>query len=104
YYGVIGPDTLRIGSAPDSNAAVTPAGVAAIYGSNLAPVAQEAGVQPPPLSLAGLMVTVKDSLGVSRPAQLYYGSPGQIKIRLPAQTAPGTASFIISGTGRADLV
>ena len=47
-------------------------------------------------SLGGVTVTVKDSTGVSRQAELFYVSPKQINYAMPAGTATGSATVTIT--------
>jgi len=58
---------------------------------NLATQTAAAGGQPLPTNLANTTVTVTDAKGTSRPAGLYFVSPGQINAVIPAGTAPGPA-------------
>ena len=93
YYGVA--SALSVQSAAAPNAAVSPESIASIYGSNFGSVTQAAGVQPPPLSLGGITLTVTDSAGTRRSAPLMYVSPTQINFVVPALTESGTATFTI---------
>jgi uncharacterized protein (TIGR03437 family) len=73
--------------------------LASAFGSDLATATAAA----PALStnLAGTTVTVQDSNGVSRPAQLYFVSPGQVNFLVPAATATGNATITLtSGDGK----
>ncbi|HJT87872.1 MAG TPA: hypothetical protein VJ732_08445 [Bryobacteraceae bacterium] len=101
YYGVIGPDHLRIGSAASGEATLAAEEIASIFGLNLAVSAASAAADT--TSLEGVSVTVKDSAAASRPAALYYVSPGQVNFVVPAGTAPGTASFTVHSAGAADV-
>jgi len=93
YYGVI--SALAVQSAAAPNPAVTPESIASLYGSNLAATTRQAGVQPPPLSLGGITLTVTDSSGVQRAAPLMYVSSTQINFVVPAGTANGAATFTV---------
>jgi uncharacterized protein (TIGR03437 family) len=103
YYGVIGPDGLHVSSAASGGVAEAVGGIVSIYGSNLAGATASAGAGTPPQSLGGVSVTVRDSAEVSWPAGMYYASPTQLNIVLPAGMAPGTAGLTIHSTGLADL-
>ena len=46
----------------------------------------------PPTSMLGTTVTVTDSQGIARPAQLFYVSPGQVNFLIPQATSIGTAT------------
>jgi uncharacterized protein (TIGR03437 family) len=49
-------------------------------------------------------VTVKDSAGVSRPAGLYYVSPGQVAYVVPQGTARGVATVTVGNTPSAAFI
>ena len=68
--------------------------IVAAFGGGLASTT----AQPPALTttLGGVTVTVKDSAGTSRPAELFYVSPTQINYAMPAGTATGAASITIA--------
>jgi uncharacterized protein (TIGR03437 family) len=92
YYGVIGADDLQIvSSASEAGPPFAPSEIVTIFGPSLT------GAVP-----ASASVSVKDSAGVSRQAQIYYASVTQINLVIPAQTALGTASFTIQNPGMAD--
>ncbi|MCC6294858.1 MAG: hypothetical protein IT164_19560 [Bryobacterales bacterium] len=75
--------------------ALAPGSWAVLTGAGLA--AQAASSGPPyPVSLAGTSVTVRDSLGVSHFAPLYYVSPGQINFLVPENAAFGAAAISVS--------
>jgi len=103
YYGVCGEDSVRVGSAASGAETLAPEEIASVFGSNLAGDAQSSAAQPPPFSLGGVTVAVKDSTARSRPAPLYYSSPGQINFVVPAGTAAGTASITVQRPGTPDL-
>src|SRR5581483_565663 len=91
YYGVIAPDTLREGSAASYAPALAPEGLASVFGMALP-------------SADGIAATVKDSAAVARPATLFFASPGQVNLQVPAGTALGTASITIQTPGAPDTV
>jgi len=88
----------------DGGYRLAPESIAVAYGQNLAPSPVQAGVQPLPLSLGGLTVTVKDSAGVTRPAGLYYVSSGQVAYVVPKDTASGVATVTVNNTPSAALI
>ncbi len=90
YYGVITAAGPRVSSAASPTSTVAPEEIASIYGLNLP-------------GTDGLTVTVRDSAGNSRPAQVYFASPAQINFLVPAGTAPGTASVVIHSNNGPDL-
>jgi uncharacterized protein (TIGR03437 family) len=75
---------------------IAPDEIVTIWGASLANAAA-AAAPPLPVSLAGASVTVTDSAGVSRMAPLYYASPGQINLVVPAGTASGPAIVALGG-------
>ncbi|HEY1221617.1 MAG: FG-GAP-like repeat-containing protein [Bryobacteraceae bacterium] len=77
---------------------LAPGSIATAFGVNLAAqTAQPAGT--PPVSLGGTTVSVTDSAGTVRPAQLFYVSPTQVNYLIPAGTAPGLAIVTITASG-----
>jgi uncharacterized protein (TIGR03437 family) len=69
--------------------------IVAAFGTNLASATQAAIATPLPTALAGTTARVKDSLGVERLAPLFFVSPSQLNLLLPAGTASGVASLNI---------
>ncbi len=78
-----------------------PEAIATIFGTALATIQAAA---PPktslPTTLGGTTVTIKDSLGVERPAPLFFVSSTQVNYQVPAGIAMGWAYLTIrSGNG-----
>lgn len=96
YYQV--ENALAVQSSAASVGGVAPDSIASIYGPNLASTTQTANSQPFPSTLGGTTLTVQDSTGTQRPAQLIYVSPGQINFVVPDGTAAGSATFTISNS------
>ncbi len=72
----------------------------ASFGAKLATDTQAAATLPPPTSLAGTSVKVKDSAGIERLASLFFVAPTQVNYQIPAETAAGAATVTItSGDG-----
>jgi uncharacterized protein (TIGR03437 family) len=82
-------------SAAAPAAGLAPQALGSIYGLSLAATSQTAVSQPWPTALAGVAVTVSDSLGAARQAPLLYVSPNQINFQVPAGTHPGAAAFTV---------
>jgi uncharacterized protein (TIGR03437 family) len=99
YYGVIGADTLRVVSGASYTPALAPGAVATIFGTNLASSTESSSAQPPPQSLGGVSVAVKDSAGVERLGAVYFVSSGQINFVMPEEMSAGTASVTIQSSG-----
>ena len=77
---------------------LAPSAIIAAFGSNLTNGTAAATGDPSslPTTLANTTVTVKDSLGVSRQASLYYVSPTQVNYQVPAATAIGPATVQVA--------
>ena len=73
-----------------------PALIVSLFGSNLATATEQATSVPLPASLAGTTVTVKDTTGTEHPGLLFFVSPTQINLLIPAQTAIGPATLIVT--------
>jgi uncharacterized protein (TIGR03437 family) len=104
YYGVLGADTVRVVSAASGASALAPGAIASVFGENLAGSLERSRTQPPPQSLGGVSVAVKDSAGVSRLAGVYFVSASQINFVMPADMTPGTASVTIQNSGSLPIV
>jgi len=92
YYGVIAGGAVQSAAAPSS--AVAPDSLASLFGANLAPGVAQAALQPLPLALGGVTLSVTDAAGATRAAPLVYVSPGQINFVVPDGTAPGLATLV----------
>lgn len=95
----IAPRPAPVVSAASYDGTILAAGsIATITGSgfsNTTDVARSASL---PDELAGVNVTVQDSQGAMRKAQLYYVSPRQINLVIPPETALGPANInVMSG-------
>jgi uncharacterized protein (TIGR03437 family) len=95
YCGVIADGAVQSAAAPSS--AVAPDSLASLYGANLAPGVAQAALQPLPLALGGVTLSVTDAAGATRTAPLVYVSPVQINFVVPDGTAPGLATLVVSG-------
>jgi hypothetical protein len=73
-----------------------PDSAAAVFVNNLVSTTLVAGALPLPTSLSGVTVTVTDSAGVARQAQLYFVSPSQINFLVPTNTAFGLANVTVT--------
>jgi uncharacterized protein (TIGR03437 family) len=80
--------------APGSLASAFP-----LFGARLAASAESVTSTNWPFTLGGTTVTVRDSSGATRAAQLSYASPGQVNYRIPAEAASGLATVTISANG-----
>jgi uncharacterized protein (TIGR03437 family) len=92
----LGPLNSVIGvSAANATRVVAPGSIAAIYGVNLAPGTATASPANPPLSLGGISLHIRDSLGADRLAQLFFVSPTQVNFLVPDATPEGLAALNI---------
>jgi uncharacterized protein (TIGR03437 family) len=87
-----GNGKLGIGNTASGGSTVAPNSMASVYGQNLGFVTRSAPSTNLAATLAAVSVSVTDSTGETRPAQLIYVSPSQVNIVIPDGTAPGTAS------------
>lgn len=69
------------------------------FGAGLARSAQAVTTLPLPTNLGGTAVSVRDSRGSSRQAQLFYVSPQQVNYLVPTGTATGTATVSVTVDG-----
>lgn len=76
--------------------ALSPASIAALYGSNLATGTAQPTGSSLPTTLAGTSVTITDASGKQQLAPLFYVSPIQINYLLPSGTALGTAQITVT--------
>jgi uncharacterized protein (TIGR03437 family) len=90
------PVAISATGAPGS--AVAPEEIVSLYGANFATSSSQSYTMPPPTSLGGVSVTVADSAGTSRQAGLYFVSPAQINLLIPAGTPAGVATVMVNGT------
>jgi uncharacterized protein (TIGR03437 family) len=70
--------------------------LAVAFGKNLALATEQATSLPLPTELAGTRVRVRDSAGVERLAPLLFVSPWQINYQVPADSALGVATVLIT--------
>lgn len=95
FYGVISgaASTPSVQPAAAPGSSVAPDSLASMFGADLAATTAKAAGTPLPFQLGGVSLTVKDSAGNSIPAPLLYVSPTQINFLVPANAAPGPATF-----------
>ncbi|MBI1354638.1 MAG: hypothetical protein GC160_09850 [Acidobacteria bacterium] len=75
--------------------AMSPETILSVFGSHLAEETAVATETPLPTSLGGTQVFVRDSQGEERAASLFFVSPGQINLMVPAGTANGGGALIV---------
>jgi uncharacterized protein (TIGR03437 family) len=95
------PLVVNVSAASYSASSLASESIVAAFGSGLATDVVVGSTFPLPTSLAGTTVVVRDSVGNSRPAPLFFVSPQQINYQLPPGTAMGPATALISaGDGK----
>ena len=77
------------------NASLAPNMIASGFGQRLAD-SSASGSLPLPTTLANVAVSVQDSAGTTRAAQLYYAGPSQINYVVPGGTASGAATVTVT--------
>jgi uncharacterized protein (TIGR03437 family) len=75
--------------------------IVTLFGSNLGAATSFAAA--PADTLGGTTVKITDSAGVTRAAQIFYVSPVQASILIPAGVAPGTATLTITNSNQAPV-
>lgn len=78
--------------------------IATAFGADLSAVTQSATAFPLPAELGGTQVVIRDSAGIDRPAPLFFVSPAQINFQIPAGTAAGRATVVVTGPGGVTIV
>ena len=73
--------------------------ILAVFGANLAPSVAVAMTVPLPTTLNGTTARVTDSANMTRDVGLFFVSPGQINLALPAGTAEGAATLTVRNGG-----
>jgi uncharacterized protein (TIGR03437 family) len=94
YYGVISSGVIQSAAAPGLG--IAPDSYASIYGTGLASQVAVATLEPLPLTLGGVTLTVVDSAGTARPAPMDYVSTTQINFVVPDSTVAGPAQFVVT--------
>lgn len=84
-----------VSAASFAGSAVSPESIGAVFGAGLAPSTQVARAGQLPTSLAGVSVTLTDSLGTGHDAGLFFVSATQINYLAPAGAAFGPAILTI---------
>ncbi len=94
------PGSVTSVSSASGGPTLAPEAIALAFGANLALVPlQQATAIPLPLNIAGTSINVKDSNGVSRPAELIYVTPTQVAYQVPPGVSSGTAQITVSVNG-----
>jgi len=85
-----------VSAASYSAGAVAPDSIAAVFGAELAGATVSAAAAPLPTTLDGTTALLRDSLGIMHSCPLFFVSPAQVNLLIPAAAATGTADLQIS--------
>ncbi len=86
-------------NAASYNSLVSPATIAAAFGTGMSSDTAQAATIPLPTQLADVSVSVVDSTNITHLAQLFYVSPGQINFLIPETAAVGVARLRVMNDG-----
>jgi uncharacterized protein (TIGR03437 family) len=92
------PSAVVNGAGTGSNSGVAPGSVISIFGLNLAPGAVVGPSSPLAQTLGGATVHIADRL-----LPLFFVSPTQINVQLPADVVAGSQTLTLSAMGQADV-
>ena len=73
--------------------------ILAVFGTNLAPGVTVAATVPLPTTLNGTTARLTDSANATRDLGLFFVSPGQLNLALPAGAAEGAATLTVRNSG-----
>lgn len=96
YLLTFAPSATATSSASYYNFPQAPGALVSSFGSNLAATTEGATSTMLPTTLGSTTVSVTDSQGVTRQAQMTFASAGQVNWLVPAGTAPGPAQVTFS--------
>jgi uncharacterized protein (TIGR03437 family) len=89
-------EVVNVSAASYRGADLTAASIASAFSPGIAAATKVADTTPLPTTLAGVSLSVTDSAGTERPAQLFVVTPGQINFFIPEETAPGPAIITVT--------
>jgi uncharacterized protein (TIGR03437 family) len=78
--------------------ALAPDSIAVLFGNALATTTASATTTPLPTNLGGISVKLRDKQGTEHNAPLFFVSPSQINLLVPAETLPGNAVVTVIGS------
>lgn len=97
--GVVAAIAVNASTASGERGPMAPGSLVSAYslfGATLATSTVSASSAAWPLTLGGASVTVKDSAGVERKAEINYASPVQVNYRIPPDSSPGLATVVFA--------
>ena len=100
--GIVTPAVISVSAASFEGGPVAPGSIVASYplfGPTIATSTAAASSANWPTTLGGTTVSVKDSAGTSRTAQISYASPSQVNFVVPGGTATGAATITMTAGG-----
>lgn len=86
------PSLAAVNAASYDGSMLAPDSIASVFSVGLSAASLSASNQPLPTTLAGAQVIVRDVMGEARAASLFYVSPTQINLPIPAGTRLGQAT------------
>ncbi len=92
-------DFVNVSAASFERGPLAPGSIVTAAGTDLAAATAAAAGLPLPENLGDLTIAVRDYLGVTRNAGIYFVSPGQVNYVLPAGAALGPASVLFRRPG-----
>lgn len=87
-----------VSAASFAGGALAAKSIVATFGVELAKTTEAARVLPLPTELGGTSVRVTDSTGTTRNAPLFFVSPQQVNYQIPAGTAAGPATVLLTNS------
>ena len=101
---VFGNGSMAVVSAAGGRTEIAPNGLASAYGQALGVVESQSPSGTPAAGLAGVIATMTDAAGATRPLALAYAGPSQVNFLVPAGTATGTATVHIGAVNGTVMV
>lgn len=96
---------VAVSAASYNNRAIAPDSISAVFGVELTRRNETATTQPLPYTLADAQVAIGPSFGGGIGAPLFFASPSQINLLVPAEVNLGEASLLVySGTGQGQYI
>ena len=92
----VGPVLTTVSGASFRRMPVAPESIASVFGSGLATTFDSAKLLPLPAEMQGTRIAITDSAGTTRAAPIFYVSPDQLNVQIPAGTRVGTAQIVVS--------
>jgi uncharacterized protein (TIGR03437 family) len=104
--GIVTPAVINVSAASSEGGPVAPNSIISaypIFGATIASSTASTTSASWPTTLGGTTVTVKDSAGTTRTAQIAYASPAQVNFLVPSGTAAGVATVTMA-TGSSSVM